>query len=93
MVRHEAVRQTPYRNPLLRLAKHPEKGSVITRPIEESESADAPIQDVKHDATRSDRSSARTHDDRGSDQATDARPAAESDPSADHHSRTAENQG
>jgi hypothetical protein len=57
VVRHDAVRQTAYGSAILRLTKHLEKGSVVSRPIEEPQSADASIQDVKHDASRSDLSS------------------------------------
>lgn len=54
MVWHETVRQTPDRNAHLRLAKHLEERPVISRSIKQPESANATIQDVKHDSSRSD---------------------------------------
>ena len=51
---HEAVRQTPHRDSLLGLGKYLEERAVVSGPLEEPELADASIQDVKHDSSRSD---------------------------------------
>jgi Fe2+ or Zn2+ uptake regulation protein len=54
MVRHEAVRQTPNRNALLSFVENPEERPVVTRSIEQLQSANTSIHDVKDDATHSD---------------------------------------
>jgi hypothetical protein len=54
MVRHEAVRQTPNWNALLSLVENPEEGLVVTMSIEQLQSANTSIHDVKDDATHSD---------------------------------------
>jgi hypothetical protein len=54
MVRHEAVRQTPNGNALLSFAENPEEGPVVTRSIEQLQSTNTSIHDVKDDATHSD---------------------------------------
>lgn len=49
VVWHEAVRQTSHRDPPLGLAKHLEERAIVSGPIEEPESADPPIENVKDD--------------------------------------------
>jgi hypothetical protein len=53
VVWHEAVRQTPHGDSLLGLAKHLLERAVVSGSIEKPESADASIQHVKHNSSRS----------------------------------------
>src|SRR5215471_20103017 len=53
VVRHQAVRQTPHRNPFLCFGKHLDEGEVIAGPIEQGQPANTSIKDVKYDARHS----------------------------------------